>query len=102
MEGIKGKEEKSWKEEIVSYENLDCKKENQIWVDKVSVSYYQSGDCTESKDDCQKMTVSSRNNGMARFVNIKTDKNGWSIDSPDGIKMVLEDFCKRAGIEGIC
>ena len=93
---------KNWKEEIVSYENLDYKKENQIWINEVSVSYYQNGDCTESEGDCQRLIVTSRNNGMARFINIKTDENGWSVDSSDGIKMVLEDFCKRAGIEGIC
>ena len=95
-------ESKNWKEEIVSYENIDREKETQIWVDEVSVTYYQNGDCTESEDDYQTMTVSARNNGMARFVNINTGKNGWSVDSSDGIKMILEDFCKRAGIEGIC
>ena len=92
-------EKKCWKQEIVPFEKADFKKDNQVYIDEVSVSYYQNGDCTESEDDCQKMTVTCRNNGMARFVNIKTDENGWSIESVNDIKLIVDDFCKRAGIE---
>ena len=83
---------------IKSFEDMDFTKETEgkVYVDDVSVTYCQDGDCTENSDDVQTLTVSSRNNGMARFFNLKTDN--WSISDIDEIKYIIDDFKKRAGI----
>ena len=88
----------------MQYNILEVEKEsksvdNLITVDDVSVTYVKSQDCTEREDCVQTMVVSSRNNGIARFINIKTGKNGWSICEVDELKEILADFCKRSGIE---
>ena len=86
------------KEEIKPFEN--CKfADGEICVDTVSVLYTQNGDCTEGEDEVQELTISSRNNGMARFINIKTGENGWSIDDIPSLAKIIEDFKKRADIK---
>lgn len=86
------------KEEIKSFEN--CKfADGEICVDTVSVLYTQNGDCTEGEDEVQELTISSRNNGMARFINIKTGENGWSIDDIPSLAKIIDDFKKRADIK---
>ena len=97
---MESKEKESLESNIVPFEKADFK-DNEIYIDEVSISYYQNNDCTESEEEVQKMVVSCRNNGMARFVNIKTDENGWSLNSTNDIKDIIHDFCRRAGLEGI-
>jgi hypothetical protein len=83
---------------IVPFEK--CKfTDDEICVDDISVVYSQKGDCTESTDDAQDITISTRNNGMARFINIKTGENGWSIDDISSLAKIIEDFKKRADIK---
>lgn len=83
---------------IKSFEDMDFTKETdgKVYVDDVSVTYCQDGDCTEDRDNVQTLTVSSRNNGVARFINLKTDN--WSISDIDEMKSIIDDFKKRAGI----
>lgn len=84
--------------EIKSYE--DFKFEDEIvGVDDVSITYLQNADCTgEDDEEVQSITISTRNNAVARFINIKTDS--WSISDIDELIKVLEDFKKRAGLCG--
>lgn len=69
-------------------------KSQQIGIDDVSIQYVQTGDCTEDKDNVQAITISSRNNGVGRFLNIKTD--GWSFDNIDELTEIINDFKQRA------
>lgn len=69
-----------------------------VGIDDVTVTYVQTNDCTESEDDVQTMTLSSRNNGIARFINIKTGENGWSIDPNEDLTDIIKDFINRASI----
>lgn len=69
-------------------------KSQQIGIDDVSIQYVQTGDCTEDKDSVQTITISSRNNGVGRFLNIKTD--GWSFDNIDELTEIINDFKQRA------
>ena len=84
--------------EIKSYE--DFKFEDEIvGVDDVSITYLQNADCTgEDGEEVQSITISTRNNAVARFINIKTDS--WSISDIDELIKVLEDFKKRAELCG--
>ena len=76
---------------------LDPEEENKPYVDDVTVEYCQSADCTESSDEVQTIKISSRNNGVGRFLNIKTDN--WSISDMNELEEIIKDFCKRAGMD---
>lgn len=84
---------------IVPYE-FSSFDDGEIIVDKVTVSYMQkndsSGEDIDGTDGAQEITLTARSNGLARFVNIKTDS--WSIENADEFKLIVEDFERRAGI----
>lgn len=84
---------------VKAFEKMDFKPDvlEGVYFDDVSVTYCQNEDCTQNMDEVQTLTISSRNNGIGRFINIKTES--WSISDFDELKEVLEDFIKRAEIE---
>lgn len=81
--------------EIKAYEDFKFEDEL-IGIDDVSITYLQNADCSgeDDKEDVQSITISTRNNGCARFINIKTES--WSIENIDELVKLLEDFKKRA------
>lgn len=83
------------KTKILSYEEFSYG-DFEIAVDDVSVQYVQKEDCTENTDEPQVLTLSCRNNGCARFINIKTDN--WSIENIDEFVKLLKDFKRRASL----
>ena len=70
----------------------------QIGVDDVSIQYVQSNDCTE-EEGTQTITISTRNNGVKRFINIKTGEEGFSIDNPEELVEIINHFKKCACLE---
>ena len=66
-----------------------------ILLEEMICTYLQEPDCTESRDDePQSITISSRDGGGGKFINIKTDN--WSVDTDlESLTVVLEDFKKR-------
>lgn len=83
---------------LIEWEKAGLDEDDVVVVDEVSVTYTQKPDCTEDSDgEWQELKVSSRNNGVSRFVNIATQN--WSVNDAEDIRKVLEDFCHRAGIE---
>ena len=84
--------------EIKVYEDFGYE-DNVVGIDDVSVTYLQNADCSgdDGKEDVQSITISTRNNGTGRFINIKTDS--WSIN-PDAneLEQIIKDFIKRAGL----
>lgn len=83
------------KQKIVPFEEMNYG-DYEVCIDDVSITYVQTGDCTEDRDACQDLTLTARNNGVARFINIKTGDNGWSIDSVETLKQIIQDFERRA------
>ena len=81
---------------IVPYESPHD--DDTVSVDTVTVTYTQSCYCTESTGLIQTITLSTRNNGMARFIHVQTE--GWSISSPDEMTAILANFQIRAGLIG--
>ena len=81
--------------EIIPFENMNYTDET-VCIDECSVSYIQGNDCTEEENGTQKLKISCRNNGVGRFVNIKTGEEGWSINSIDDLVKLIEDFMKKA------
>ena len=87
---------------IVPYEEAEF--ENDRWVDgtvvidEISIKYLQNADTSgdDGNEEVQVLTLTARNNGVARFVNLKTDS--WSIDDVDELKTIIEDFEHRSGI----
>ena len=82
---------------IVPFEKAKFK-DDEVYFDEVTSSFYQNGDCTEDRDDYQKITVSTRNNGIARFINIKTEGNGWSISDANDLVQLIKKFEEISGI----
>ena len=80
-------------QKINGFEKADLDKD--IYIDEVKITYCQVSDNSgEDKDEVQTMTLSARNNGVQRYVNIKTES--WSIDTPDELVSIVRDFEKRA------
>ena len=87
---------------IVPYEEAEF--ENERWVDgtvvidEISIKYLQNADTSgdDGNEEVQELTLTARNNGVARFVNLKT--KSWSIDDVDELKTIIEDFEHRSGI----
>lgn len=76
-------------------------KDEQVLLAEITCKYWQNPDCTEgSEADPQEITISSRDNGIAKFIHIKTD--GWSIDGDnlnDDLIPLIEDFKHRMNDE---
>lgn len=77
---------------IIPYENLGGVDDGNIVVDGVSVTYSQGGDSEEG--DGELLTVSTGNNGIARYIVLKTER--WCISDVDELIGILEDFKQRA------
>ena len=82
--------------QIKTFEETDFTGKNGSGI-YVAVTYCQDGDCTENMDDVQTITISSRNNGVSRFLNLKTEN--WSIDGIADVEKIINDFYQRAGIK---
>ena len=69
-----------------------------VVIDEVSIEYLQNADCSgdDGNEEVQALKITARNNGVERFLNIKTDS--WSIDSADELKAIIEDFKHRSDI----
>lgn len=80
--------------EIKSFENNHYK-DDEIFVDAVSVTYGQNADCSgEDNEAVQEITLTTRNNGVARFLNIKTES--WSFEDVSDMEKIIRDFKQRA------
>lgn len=72
--------------------------DNQVLLYETTMTYVQNPDCTEDRDsDWQKLTISTRDNGVDKFLNIKTDN--WSLDNAESLCDIIKDYCKRIGYE---
>lgn len=68
----------------------------QVLLDEIICKYIQEADCTEDRDEPQEITLSSRDGGGGKFINIKTES--WSINGDnleDDLIPLIKDFKKR-------
>ena len=70
--------------------------ENQVLIEKMSITYLQDNDCVESDTGGQELTIEIRDGGGGPFFNIKTD--GWSIDDPNQLAELINDFKSRLNL----
>jgi hypothetical protein len=77
--------------------------DEQILLDEIICTYIQEPDCTEDRNgEPQSITLSSRDGGGGKFINIKT--NGWSIcgdNLEEDLIPLIEDFKYRMNDESI-
>ena len=75
--------------------------DSEVIVGKVTVQYIQnddsSGEDHDGSDGAQELTLTARSNGLARFINIKTES--WSINDIDDLEKVIKDFKVRASLK---
>lgn len=75
--------------------------DGQALLAEITCKYWQNPDCTEGQDaDPQEIEISSRDNGVAKFIHIKTE--GWSINGDnleDDLIPLIEDFKHRMNDE---
>lgn len=67
--------------------------DDDLYIDDVSVRYEQP---TAENDDIEILKISTKNNGVARYINIKTTETGFSFTDIDELSSIIEDFKKRA------
>jgi len=68
----------------------------QVLLEEITCKYLQEADCTEDRDEPQQITLSSRDGGGGKFINIQT--KSWSITGEDFEKELIpifEDFKNR-------
>lgn len=69
---------------------------NEVLLDRISATYMQIPDCVSGEEDYQEITFETRDGGGGKFINIKTNEHGWSIDqNSDDLLKLIEDFKKR-------
>ena len=68
-------------------------KDDVISIDEASITYLQGPDNNSASDEEQAITISADNNGVARYISIKTDR--WSINDVDDLVAIINDFKKR-------
>lgn len=83
---------------IRAIEDMEIKHDMMVgtYIDEVTIKYVQNEDCTQNMDDCQEITLSTRDGGGGRFINIKTES--WSISDIKELEEIINDFKTRADI----
>ena len=82
--------------EIKATEELSLKNnkgDDDVYIEDVSVEYSQY---SATDNDYNTLRVFTENNGVARYLNISTEK--WEFSDIDELIEILNDFKKRAGL----
>lgn len=69
------------------------KGDDDIYIEDVSVEYSQY---SVTDNDYNTLRVFTENNGVARYLNISTEK--WEFSGIDDLIQILEDFKRRASL----
>ena len=69
------------------------KGDDDIYIEDVSVEYSQY---SATDNDYNTLRVFTENNGVARYLNISTEK--WEFSDIDELIEILNDFKKRASL----
>ncbi len=74
-----------------------------VALSKMTIEYVQDLDCCQSEkdypEDCQILTVTTDDGGGGKFLRIKTNEAGWSINNIDEFVSILTDFKNRLECE---
>ena len=70
--------------------------DNEVLLDKVTCTYIQQNDCTESSDEVQEITLSTRDGGGGKFLNIST--KSWSISDVEELITLINNFKEKVDL----
>lgn len=70
--------------------------DNEVLLDKVTCTYIQQNDCTESSDEIQEITLSTRDGGGGKFLNIST--KSWSISDAEELITLINNFKEKVDL----
>lgn len=70
--------------------------DNEVLLDKVTCTYIQQNDCTESSDEVQEITLSTRDGGGGKFLNIST--KSWSISDAEELITLINNFKEKVDL----
>lgn len=70
---------------------------DEVLLDKITCIYIQESDSTESSDEVQEITLSTRDCGGGKFLNIST--KSWSISNAEELTNLINDFENRMNYE---
>lgn len=68
---------------------------DQVLVDEIRVKYLQGPDNCSREEDYQELILITKDGGGGKYINLKTNKHGWSIDDVKDLEKIVEDFKKR-------
>ena len=70
--------------------------DEQVLLESMSITYIQQPDCCSGGDEIQELTIETRDGGGGKFLNIRTNEYGWSIE-PDNneLDQIIFDFKER-------
>lgn len=75
---------------------------NKVGIYKMTITYVQPADTDSDMDDTQFLEIEAMNvpvcdeGVLPYYYRIKTDR--WSVDEPEQIAELVEDFIKRLGL----
>ena len=69
---------------------------NEVLLDKITCTYIQENDCTESSDEVQEITLSTRDGGGGKFLNIST--KSWSISDAEELITLINNFKEKVDL----
>ena len=69
---------------------------NEVLLDKITCTYIQENDCTESSDEVQEITLSTRDGGGGKFLNIST--KSWSISNAEELITLINNFKEKVDL----
>lgn len=70
--------------------------DNEVLLDKITCTYIQQNDCTESSDEVQEITLSTRDGGGGKFLNIST--KSWSISDAEELITLINNFKEKVDL----
>lgn len=86
--------------DLIPWSNMDNYNDNNVKVEKVSVTYYQPGDCCQSEDEYQYITLTTEDGGGGPFIRISIPDNGiWSITDETELVKLIKDFQTRVNYD---
>lgn len=68
-----------------------------IFIDEFEVTYSQEPDTNSDRDEFQRITFFTLDNGCGKYCNIKIPEGYWSFDNVKELIAMYYDFCIRSG-----
>lgn len=78
--------------------------DNVVSIEQFSITYGQQADCNSNRDDYQSLKITARNSDIDEngwYFNLDTCGGHWSVNNPEDIAKIVEDFKMRMQVATI-